>query len=309
MEEIKKLRTAYLNYCSYQKNLNPKTIKAYVIDLNQFINFMEENSFEVSRANISVYIIHLHKLHKPKSIKRKIACLKAFFSYLEYEEILDNNPFKKINVKFQEPYLLPRTIPINILQGILSCAYQEASSLDLTQYKLNAILRDIAVLELLFATGLRVSELCSLKKNDIDLINQTLRVTGKGARERIVQIVNADVLEALTAYYQHFLDTIQQSGFFFVNRLKRRLSEQSVRFMINNYVEKAGISLHITPHMFRHSFATLLLEEDVDIRYIQKLLGHSSITTTQIYTHVTSAKQKDILATKHPRNKIILNKG
>ncbi|WP_019851323.1 tyrosine-type recombinase/integrase [Desulfitobacterium sp. PCE1] len=309
MEEIRKLKTAYLECCSYQKNLNYKTIKAYTIDLNQFIYFMEENSLEISKAGISAYITQLHKLYKPKSIKRKIACLKAFFSYLEYEEVLEGNPFKKINVRFQEPFLLPRTIPINTLQEVLSCAYQEASFTSLTEYKLNAVLRNIAVLELLFATGLRVSELCSLKADDIDLINQTLRVTGKGARERIVQIVNSDVLTALTAYYRNFSTPIQQSGFFFVNRLKRRLSEQSVRFMINNYVEKAGISLHITPHMFRHSFATLLLEEDVDIRYIQKLLGHSSITTTQIYTHVTSAKQKDILATKHPRNKFTLNKG
>lgn len=309
MEEIRQLSTAYLEYCFYQKNLNPKTLKSYSIDLKQFIRFMEENHLETSKAGISAYITQLHKLYKPKSIKRKIACLKAFFSYLEYEEVLNGNPFKKINVKFQEPFLLPRTIPINILQEILSCAYQEASFTPLTEYKLSAALRDIAVLELLFATGLRVSELCSLKENDIDVINQTLRVTGKGARERIVQIVNVDVLAALTAYYQCFSAPIQQSGFFFVNRLKRRLSEQSVRFMINKYVEKAGLSLHITPHMFRHSFATLLLEEDVDIRYIQKLLGHSSITTTQIYTHVTSAKQKDILATKHPRNKIALNKG
>ncbi len=309
MEEIRKLSAAYLEYCFYQKNLNPKTLKSYSIDLKQFISFMEENNLDIGKPGISAYITQLHKLYKPKSIKRKIACLKAFFSHLEYEEVLDSNPFKKINVKFQEPFLLPRTIPINILQEILSCAYQETSSTSLTEHKLSAILRDIAVLELLFATGLRVSELCSLKENDIDLINQTLRVTGKGARERIVQIVNADVLAALTAYYQHFSAPIQQSGFFFVNRLKRRLSEQSVRFMINKYVEKAGLSLHITPHMFRHSFATLLLEEDVDIRYIQKLLGHSSITTTQIYTHVTSAKQKDILATKHPRNKIALNKG
>lgn len=97
---------------------------------------------------------------------------------------------------------------------------------------------------------------------------------------------------------------LTQTSWFFLNRLGNRLSSQSVRFMINKYCQAAGIQLHITPHMFRHSFATLLLEEDVDIRYIQQLLGHSSIITTQIYTHVTSKKQKDILTAKHPRNKI-----
>ena len=105
--------------------------------------------------------------------------------------------------------------------------------------------------------------------------------------------------------YQHsYSKQIEETGWFFLNRLGNRLSDQSVRFMINKYCQMAGIQLHITPHMFRHSFATLLLEEDVDIRYIQQLLGHSSITTTQIYTHATSKKQKDILTAKHPRNKI-----
>ncbi len=111
-------------------------------------------------------------------------------------------------------------------------------------------------------------------------------------------------LRHLENYKYTFAAKIDNTGYFFVNRLQHRLSEQSVRFMINKYVSIAGLSSHITPHMFRHSFATLLLEEDVDIRYIQQLLGHSSIITTQIYTHVASKKQRDILTTKHPRNKI-----
>lgn len=105
---------------------------------------------------------------------------------------------------------------------------------------------------------------------------------------------------------KHSLNKFKGTGWLFVNRLGNHLSDQSVRNMINSYAARAGIEQHITPHMFRHSFATLLLEEDVDIRYIQQLLGHSSITTTQIYTHVTSKKQRDILTTKHPRNKITI---
>lgn len=108
----------------------------------------------------------------------------------------------------------------------------------------------------------------------------------------------------MISYYCAFSGQIHEVGWFFVNRLGNRLSDQSVRNMINTYVDLAEINQHITPHMFRHSFATLLLEEDVDIRYIQQLLGHSSITTTQIYTHVTSKKQRDILTSKHPRNRI-----
>ena len=108
-------------------------------------------------------------------------------------------------------------------------------------------------------------------------------------------------------YYFIHEEKISDCGYFFVNKYGKRLTEQSVRCMINSYCQTCGISMHITPHMFRHSFATLLLEQDVDIRYIQKLLGHSSITTTQIYTHVTSAKQKEIIKTKHPRNNLNIN--
>lgn len=134
----------------------------------------------------------------------------------------------------------------------------------------------------------------------------TIKIYGKGARERLIQIGNENVLAALRIYYNAFSAEIVENGPFFLNRLNRQLSEQSVRFMINKYVAISGITRHITPHMFRHSFATLLLEEDVDIRYIQQFLGHSSIVTTQIYIHVTSKKQRDILSAKHPRNRIVL---
>ena len=156
---------------------------------------------------------------------------------------------------------------------------------------------------------MRISELCSLKPSDIDLESSNILIYGKGSKERMIQIGNQEVITALKLYKETFVNDIASCGYFFVNRLQHKLSDQSVRFMINRYVELAGINQHITPHMFRHSFATLLLEQDVDIRYIQRMLGHSSISTTEIYTHVSNTKQKDILVNRHPRNQMTINKG
>ncbi len=309
MINLDKLTNNYLDFCKYQKNLNQKTLKAYRIDLNQFTFFINENKQDLNKTSISAYITHLHKNYKLKTIKRKIACLKAFFNYLEYEEVIENNPLAKMKIRFQEPTILPKTISLITIQTILSAAYQELHNENNTIFYNKVVTRDIAVLELLFASGVRVSELCSLTVENVDLCEGYIKIYGKGSKERIIQLGNEDVLQSLKRYKQAF--SIEENGhsFFFLNRLHNRLSEQSVRFMINKYVKMSGVPIHITPHMYRHSFATLLLEEDVDIRYIQQLLGHSSILTTQIYTHVTTNKQRSILVSKHPRNKLILNKG
>jgi integrase/recombinase XerD len=158
--------------------------------------------------------------------------------------------------------------------------------------------------ELLFATGMRVSELCSLEAKDVRLEEGNIYIMGKGSKERVIQIGNKEVLAILQEYIDVKNSHKCKSNFFFINRFFSRISEQSVRFMLKKIRIKAGIPINITPHMFRHSFATLLLEEDVDIRYIQRMLGHSSIQTTQIYTFVTTEKQRQILTTRHPRNKI-----
>lgn len=300
MENIDKYFDDYLHHCKCNKNLNSKTTKAYCIDLLQYASF---SNGALDKPHISSYVEYLHKSFKPRTVKRKIAILKAFTRYLLFEEIIEINPFDKIQLNFKEPKILPKTIPLNIINEILKIAYSQLHN-DVSDFQLKMIIRDIAVLEILFATGARVSEICSLSSDDVDLNNRTIKIFGKGSKERIIQIENKDVLKALNNYDSAFKNDINSSGYFFVNKLHYRLSEQSVREIINKYTKMIRYEKHITPHMFRHSFATLLLEEDVDIRYIQKMLGHSSITTTQIYTHVASAKQKEILATKHPRNKM-----
>lgn len=301
MNDLKTLKKIYLDYCRNQKELNYKTLKAYNIDLQQFLSFIPTDILPVSKEMLSDYLTHIHKQYKPKSVKRKIASIKAFFHYLEYEEMITENPFNKLRFQFREPLHLPKTIPLHIIEAFLSTLYREEKTAS-TLYKQKTTLRDIAVMELLFATGMRISELCNLKQTNLDLQSKSVLIFGKGAKERFIQIGNDQVLSALYRYKEAFADELSQTEWLFVNRLGNRLSEQSVRYMIIRYCKIAGIDMHITPHMFRHSFATLLLEADVDIRYIQKMLGHSSITTTEIYTSVSMAKQKEILSRKHPRN-------
>ena len=306
-EKTDELIRSYLQHCQLEKGLSKKTIKAYRIDLVQFSCYVGCNISICDKMRMQNYLSLLHNQYKLKSIKRKVASLKAFFAYLVDEDIIHTSPFDKLRIKLHEPFILPKVIPLSTIDLILQYAYRKKNTTrNKSTYQYNTCLRDIAVLELLFATGMRVSELCSLTLDSIDLGNGVIKIFGKGSKERMIQIGNPDVLSALCTYYAAFSSTISKTGWFFVNRLGNQLSDQSVRNMINKYVEHAGIDQHITPHMFRHSFATLLLEEDVDIRYIQQLLGHSSITTTQIYTHVTSQKQRDILISKHPRNRITI---
>lgn len=303
---VNMLIAQYLSYCKYEKGLDSKTQKAYKTDLLQFADYIMDRGFELSKDNLQAYLTELHGKYKTKSVKRKVASLKAFFNYLEYEDILPINPLNRMRIKLHEPFLLPRTIPLDTVDSILKCAYRQKEFSCNTPYQMRTTLRDIAILELLFATGMRVSELCFLRKGSLNLSSGEIKIYGKGAKERLIHIGNDDVLSAISSYYSASSKDIDNSGWFFVNRLGKRLSDQSVRNMINRYTSLAGIEQHITPHMFRHAFATLLLEEDVDIRYIQQLLGHSSISTTQIYTHVTSKKQRDILTAKHPRNRITI---
>lgn len=289
----------FLNYCRYHKKLSDKTIRAYKIDLSQYGVF----SNELSKQALWDYIEYLNKKYKPKTAKRKLATLKAFIHFLLLQDLIDFNPFDKLEITIKEPLLLPKTIPLGVIAKLISFSYQQIVFAK-SDYQIRSAVRNTAILELLFATGARVAEICTLRSDNVDLLGNSVKFYGKGSKERIIPIENFAVLSILRKYHSLFEKEIPDSGYFFVNKLGRRMTEQSVRNMINFYCKQCGVDMHITPHMFRHSFATLLLEEDVDIRYIQRMLGHSSITTTQIYTHVTSAKQKEILKTKHPRNKL-----
>ncbi len=296
----------YLFFCREQRRLDAKTVRAYRIDLAQFENFLADTAEKLSKEVLNSYIIYLHERFKQKTVKRKLAVLKAFFAYLEREEIIELNPMRQIRTQFREEKVLPRTIPADRIEKLLRYMYDKQADADMTKNQKMIITRDIAIIELLFATGLRISELCTLEKDRFNTRDGILCIRGKGAKERYLQIGNPMVLSQLERYSTLWKHVMDKDRYFFYNRSGGRYSEQSARRMIRKYVERASIDMHITPHMFRHSFATLLLEEDVDIRYIQKMLGHSSIVTTQIYTEVACKKQMEILKTKHPRNRMTM---
>jgi integrase/recombinase XerD len=297
----------FINHCRYEKNLSGKTIEAYNTDLSQLNIFLEENGYPIdisliSKIEIRRFLESISEL-KPKSIKRKIATLKAMFNFLEFDDRIAVNPFRKMRIKIQEPVRLPKVMDIKEVESIFKSAYQKKDSCnDVKSFSYLESLRNTVVIELLFASGARVSEISNIKVENINITTGSLTIIGKGNKERIIQICNKETLVLLKKYLKHFSNKIKISGgYFLINRLGRKLSDQSIRGIVKNMSDRAGIKKHITPHVFRHTLATLLLENDVDIKYIQSILGHSSIMTTQIYTHVNHEKQRQILATKHPR--------
>ena len=255
---------------------------------------------EPDKEKIEEYITHLHKSYKQKTVKRKIASIKAFYNYLEETEIIAESPFRKIKVKFKETVTLPIIIPREEIEKLLNHMYQCLNENDKVSHK--HMLRDVAVIEVFFATGARVYEISNIREDSINLNTGLIRLMGKGGKERYVQISNTSILEVLKKYYDENEQAIKKSGYFFVNNRESRYTEQSIRLMLKKYTKQAGIERNITPHMFRHSFATYLIEEGVDVSCVQRILGHSSIKTTQIYIHIAAKKQAEILKEMHPRN-------
>lgn len=310
MNSIKIEINEFLNHCRYEKNLNPKTIKAYGTDLNQFTEFLIEKKaslelLKISKHEIRGFLESISSM-KPKSIKRKIATVKAMFNFLEFEDKILINPFRKMRIKIQEEKKLPKVMELQDINAMLKFVYKKNNLCDnLDSYSYSETLRNAVIVELLFATGARVSEIANLQLENINVLIGAITIRGKGNKERIIEVCNKETIQLLKKYQNHFYDKIQKSGgYFLINRFGNRLSDQSIRGIIKSISKSAGLTQHITPHVFRHSLATLLLENDVDIKYIQSILGHSSIMTTQIYTHVNRKKQRQILTAKHPRREL-----
>jgi integrase/recombinase XerD len=303
---FKKSLTAYIQHCRFERDLSPHSVKAYEKDLDQFLkialdSYDEQDVNDISKEHIRKYLLAINDKYKPRSIKRKIATLKSFFTFLESEDIVVATPFRKMRLKLNKAQSLPRSVSLIDIKKLFEIAVLETKKANsLAQHEASS--RNLAVIELLFATGMRVAELCALRTQDVDLIEHQVRIMGKGKRERIVPICTNNTIEALEKYVAYAKLDRGIDNPFFINRNRNRLSDQSVRRLLRNYSRLAGLSPIITPHMLRHTVATSLLENGVDIRNIQQLLGHSSLAVTEIYTHVSKNAQRVVLNAKHPRN-------
>lgn len=299
METIIKSIREYLAYCKEQKKLSENTLRAYRIDTDQFISYLKRRHLDaisccnLTKDDVQEYVKELIASYATRTCKRKIACIKAFFNYLEFEDIIPVNPFRKVRIKLNEPKELPKTIRKQEISKQLRYVYSKAYQAR-TPYEMFYSSRMIACYELLIGTGLRVGELCSLQADAIDLDNLTIRILGKGRKERIVYLTSQQLVDAMRSYSQLKQTYKISSEYFFTNLNGSRMKEGTVRRIVQK-VGNAVSHQRITPHMYRHTFATTLLEKNIDISFIQVLLGHSSIKTTQIYLHLSNATIRSAL--------------
>ena len=306
MDTLTQSIEAFLKHCEYERNFSSHTIKAYRLDLGHLSRFtLERHSSDllryVDRSHLREYARCLNG-YKPRTQRRKLAAVKSMFGFLEREGFIDSNPARAVRLDIRVGRTLPRTLSLPSLQVLFEKIYERRNA-RADGRPAKRIVRDVALFELMFASGMRVSEISHLLVEAVDLSRGSIMVKGKGNKERQIPICDEEVRKALTAHVALRPTERSSTNYFFTNRFGRRLTEQSIRIALKRHAKAAGID-RVTPHVFRHTVATMLLEQGVDIRFIQTFLGHSSIVTTTIYAHVTDKSQRDILTQRHPRRLI-----
>ena len=284
----------YLSFLGVEKNASPHTIKNYGIDLREFTQAAQKKRpEEMTYLDIRSFLAVLkEKSYSKSSISRKLACIRSFFKFLVRENILKTNPAAGIATPKREKRL-PQFLDPDEVTNLL-----EAPARDTWEGK-----RDRAILELFYSSGLRVSELVGLNQDDIDFFSELVRVRGKGKKERIVPIGSV-ALKAIQAYLEHRPAKEKEASPkrpLYLNRSGGRLTDRSVRRMILKYGRRIALKKEVSPHMLRHSFATHMLDRGADLRSVQELLVHENLSSTQIYTHVTTKRLKEAYDAAHPR--------
>ena len=290
--KLENARDQFLLYLQGEKNASPHTVKNYGVDLAEFIIVTgEKTAREVDYIAIRKFLAHLkEKGYSKSTISRKLACLRSFFKFLTRENVVANNPAVGIATPKREKKL-PSFLEVQEIENILDAAAGASLSSK----------RDKALLETLYSSGIRVSELVGLNMEDTDVLGGVLRIRGKGKKERMVPI-GRKAQEAIREYMEkRGNDYGKAGGALFLNKNSTRLTDRSVRRILIKYVRKTSLHKDVSPHTLRHSFATHLLDRGADLRSVQELLGHESLSTTQIYTHVTTKRLKEVYEKVHPR--------
>jgi len=286
------------------KNLSNKSIKAYYSDILNFIKFInEQNDKLINSENLIKYIDSLRAIKKLKdsSIKRKIISLKIFTQYLYDYSFIDVYPFQRLKFKYKREHTLPKTLTIEEVKKLLNCI-TSSFSLASSSFKIFEGTRDLAIIDLLISTGIRIGEICSIKLNDINIIDKTLLIHGKGRKERLLYLSSTETINNIKKWLDirsnHF------TNYLFLNRYGNPLTIHSIENIFYKYRDLSKINPNSTPHYLRHTFATNLLSNGADIRSVQEILGHSSISTTEIYTEISLNRKQEVLTKFNYRNNL-----
>lgn len=295
MEEIKETIREYTLFLRTERGLSENTLSAYRNDLNQFLAYLQEKNIQsVTALNedcLLSWLSILRRKFNSRSVMRKVATIRGFLKFLQREGYIEGGLYETLeNPKPQKP--LPKVLSVEEVDKLLS------------QPDISTIygIRDKALLELLYSSGLRISEASNLRIDDIDLEGEFLRCRGKGQKERIVPL-GSIAIKWLKEYISgaRFSLAKGDTRWLFLRKGGGKLSRVSMWKIVKKYARQAGIKKEISPHTLRHSFATHLLEGGADLRSIQEMLGHSSITTTEIYTHISRKHLREVFKESHPR--------
>lgn len=281
---------SFIDYLSIERGLSPNTLQAYRRDLCQFRDWLKKEFLQVDSALIGNYLATLReKGNKSRTLNRKLSVVRMFYKFLYTEGKIDHNPVEGVSSP-----RLGRKIPSFLSEKEVE-ALLETPSVD-EQYGS----RDRAILEVVYGAGLRISELINLNLTDLNLKGGWVKVLGKGSKERIVPL-GREACRWVRIYLRKRRTETTDKLSLFCNRYGKRLSRQACWKITKKYSQKSGITKKISPHTLRHSFATHLLSRDADLRFVQELLGHTNISTTQIYTHITQERLKKVYKKYHPR--------
>lgn len=289
----------YVRFLQVERSASPYTIRNYVFDLTEFLSFLHRNNVssveEVDHKVMRQYLSWLMDIPTAKgSIARKLSALRSFYRYLMRENLVQKNPAATTGTP-----KLDRRLPSFLTESEI------LEVLNSPETTTPQGIRDRALLELLYASGLRVSEIASLNLENVNLETREVRVMGKGSKERLT-LMGQPAVSAMAAYLKEARPRLQagkRTDALFLNKDGSRMAVRRFQYILDKYAEKAHLGKKIHPHLFRHSFATHLLDGGADLRVVQELLGHSRLTTTQVYTHITRNRARQVYMAAHPRSK------